>query len=143
MQSNNDCPLCKDHPDQSQVLFSNDLYKIVIVDDPNYVGYLRVITKAHIKELSDLSDQDNQAIYRVVLMCEKILRKLFNPEKVNLASFGNMTPHVHWHIIPRFREDLHFPNPIWGKITHSDYKIPDQHKQLQELLINNFNLYYN
>jgi len=36
------------------------------------------------------------------------------PDKMNLASLGNMTPHVHWHVVPRFRDDRHFPNPIWA-----------------------------
>jgi diadenosine tetraphosphate (Ap4A) HIT family hydrolase len=37
------------------------------------------------------------------------------PSKVNLASLGNMTQHIHWHLIPRFNDDAHFPNPIWGE----------------------------
>ena len=37
-----------------------------------------------------------------------------NPDKINLASLGNMVPHLHWHVIPRFRDDRHFPEPIWG-----------------------------
>jgi diadenosine tetraphosphate (Ap4A) HIT family hydrolase len=36
------------------------------------------------------------------------------PDKMNLASLGNMTPHVHWHVVPRFRDDRHYPNPIWA-----------------------------
>ncbi len=36
------------------------------------------------------------------------------PDKMNVASLGNMTPHVHWHIVPRFRDDRHFPHPIWA-----------------------------
>ncbi|HXD50505.1 MAG TPA: HIT domain-containing protein, partial [Burkholderiales bacterium] len=35
--------------------------------------------------------------------------------KINLAAFGNMTPHLHWHVIPRNADDAHFPNPIWGE----------------------------
>jgi diadenosine tetraphosphate (Ap4A) HIT family hydrolase len=33
---------------------------------------------------------------------------------MNLASLGNMTPHVHWHVIPRFEDDRHYPGPIWA-----------------------------
>jgi diadenosine tetraphosphate (Ap4A) HIT family hydrolase len=36
------------------------------------------------------------------------------PDKMNLASLGNQTPHVHWHVIPRFRDDRHFPTPVWA-----------------------------
>jgi len=35
------------------------------------------------------------------------------PHKVNLASLGNVVPHVHWHVIPRFLDDRHYPDPVW------------------------------
>ena len=45
---------------------------------------------------------------------EAVLRDVLRPHKLNLASLGNITPHLHWHVIPRFPDDPHFPNPIWG-----------------------------
>ncbi|MEI4902545.1 HIT domain-containing protein, partial [Klebsiella pneumoniae] len=42
------------------------------------------------------------------------LRSLYSPDKVNLASLGNVVPHLHWHVIARFRDDAHFPDPIWS-----------------------------
>ena len=51
---------------------------------------------------------------RVVFELEAGLRDWLRPHKVNLASLGNLVPHLHWHVIPRFRDDPHFPNPIWG-----------------------------
>ena len=50
-----------------------------------------------------------------VFTVEVAVRKVFQPEKVNLASLGNVVPHLHWHVIPRFADDRHFPNPIWGE----------------------------
>ena len=38
-----------------------------------------------------------------------------NPDKINIASFGNYVPHVHFHIMARFKEDSFFPEPMWGK----------------------------
>ena len=46
----------------------------------------------------------------VVFAVEKVVRTLFAPDKINLASFGNMTPHLHWHVIPRWHDDRHFPS---------------------------------
>lgn len=105
-----------------EVLYSNNLFRIILVDDKFYPGYLRVVLNRHVKELSDLSDEDNFALYGAVLKCEKIIRKFLNPDKINLASFGNLTPHVHWHIIPRFNDDRHFPNPTWGEMTNANYQ---------------------
>lgn len=38
----------------------------------------------------------------------------YKPKKINIASFGNYLPHVHWHIMARFEEDAYFPEPMWG-----------------------------
>jgi diadenosine tetraphosphate (Ap4A) HIT family hydrolase len=48
------------------------------------------------------------------------LRNLLNPAKINLASFGNQTPHLHWHVIPRFQDDRHFPQPVWAQAVRDD-----------------------
>jgi diadenosine tetraphosphate (Ap4A) HIT family hydrolase len=49
-----------------------------------------------------------------VFRVEAALRICLQPEKVNLASLGNMTPHLHWHVIPRRSGDPTFPQPIWA-----------------------------
>jgi diadenosine tetraphosphate (Ap4A) HIT family hydrolase len=51
---------------------------------------------------------------KTVFAVEMALREIFNPDKINLASLGNKTPHIHWHVIPRFENDKHFPNSHWG-----------------------------
>ncbi len=52
---------------------------------------------------------------RVVYAAEQALRELMQPAKINLASLGNMTPHLHWHVIPRFADDKHFPGSVWSE----------------------------
>ena len=42
------------------------------------------------------------------------LRQLYKADKINLASLGNVVPHVHWHVIARFSDDGHFPDAIWA-----------------------------
>ena len=51
-----------------------------------------------------------------VYTVEESLREVLQPDKINLASLGNLTPHLHWHVIPRYRQDKHFPQPIWGTV---------------------------
>ena len=105
-----------------QVRYNCDAYRIILVDDSDYPGYLRVVLNRHLKELTDLSFDENITLYQAVIKCEQILRQTLNPEKINIASFGNVTPHIHWHVIPRFSDDKHFPNPTWGEITNSNYQ---------------------
>lgn len=130
------CVFC--HADGGTVLYREQLLRIVAVPDAYYPGYLRIITAKHVKELSDLSTAENLALYAAVSKCEKIIRRIFKPDKINLASLGNITPHVHWHIIPRFCADRHFPNPIWGEVTHAEYLPAAQLSAQQDDLLQNF-----
>jgi diadenosine tetraphosphate (Ap4A) HIT family hydrolase len=87
---------------------------VVAVDEAEYPGFTRVVWNGHVKEMTDLPAADRVRIMDVVWAVESAQREVMAPEKVNLASFGNMTPHVHWHVIPRYRDDAHFPNPTWA-----------------------------
>lgn len=106
------CPLC-DTP-AGTVLWQDTCCRVVLVDEPDYPGFLRVILNAHVKEMTDLPTADQAALMRVVFAAEAALREVMAPDKVNLASLGNLVPHLHWHVIPRFADDPHFPNPVWG-----------------------------
>jgi diadenosine tetraphosphate (Ap4A) HIT family hydrolase len=106
------CPLC-DSLD-AELLWQNTLCRVVLADEPDYPGFLRVIVNAHVREMTDLATSDRVEIMRVVFAAEAALRQVMRPDKINLASLGNVVPHLHWHVIPRFTDDPHFPNPIWG-----------------------------
>lgn len=90
------------------------LCRVVIVDDPDYPGFCRVILNRHAAEMTDLTTDEQQELMRIVFVVETVVREVIKPDKINLASLGNMVPHVHWHVIPRWREDRCFPNPIWA-----------------------------
>jgi diadenosine tetraphosphate (Ap4A) HIT family hydrolase len=87
---------------------------VVAVDEAEYPGFTRVVWNGHVKEMTDLPVADRVRVMDVVWAVESAQREVMAPEKINLASFGNMTPHVHWHVIPRYRDDAHFPNPTWA-----------------------------
>jgi diadenosine tetraphosphate (Ap4A) HIT family hydrolase len=107
------CELCAGTG--GELLWEDPRCRVVLIDEPGYAGYCRVIWNAHIAEMTDLDEADRLHCLRVLLAVETVLRELLAPHKVNLASLGNFTPHVHWHVIPRFRDDPHFPQSIWGQ----------------------------
>ena len=96
------------------------LCRVVIVDDPDYPGFCRVILNRHAAEMTDLTTDEQQELMRIVFVVETVVREVVKPDKINLASLGNMVPHVHWHVIPRWRDDRCFPNPIWGVARNED-----------------------
>jgi diadenosine tetraphosphate (Ap4A) HIT family hydrolase len=86
----------------------------VLVDDADFPGFARVIWNDHVREMTDLDDDAQHRMLQTVLAVERVQREVLAPAKINLASLGNVTPHLHWHVIPRFADDSHFPQPIWG-----------------------------
>lgn len=106
------CVLC--HPQKENVVWKNKELRVIQVDDPLFPGYFRVIWNKHIAEMSDLTDDERQLLEKVLLTVEKVVREQMQPDKINWAQFGNMVPHLHWHIIARYRDDSHFPESIWG-----------------------------
>jgi diadenosine tetraphosphate (Ap4A) HIT family hydrolase len=123
------CPLCS--PSHDTVIYSNDLFRIILVDD--IPGFVRIITKNHIKELGDLKEIDYLDVMRAVYKVEKAMIKVLHPDKVNIASLGNYVPHQHIHIIPRYRNDAWFPDTIWSPKVR-EYKYPTTPEQIDALI---------
>ena len=93
----------------------NDKFAVILVDDANYPGFARVIWKDHVREVSDLADADRLLLNDAVYKLELAVRDVMQPLKVNVASLGNVVPHLHWHVIPRYADDAHFPAPVWAQ----------------------------
>jgi len=108
-----DCELCTQPG--GEVVHRNADYRVLLVDDANYPGFCRIIWNAHVREMTDLSATERAALMDAVWQVEEAVRAAMQPDKVNVASLGNVVPHLHWHVIPRYRDDAHFPNPIWGE----------------------------
>lgn len=109
-----DCELCR-VPGGDLVWQDQDcrLVRVAGAEGDAFPGYCRVIWHDHVADMTDLPDLSRNRLMRVVLATEAAVRRLVAPDKVNLAALGNMVPHLHWHVIPRWRDDSHFPAPIW------------------------------
>ena len=111
-----ECELC--HGAGGRLLWQNGLCRVVCVDEPGLPGFLRVVLKRHEREMTDLPAHERDRLMAVVFAVEAHVRLSLEPDKMNLASLGNMTPHLHWHVIPRWRDDRHFPGPVWSAARH-------------------------
>ena len=106
------CLLCEE--EGGTVLWRDDFCRVVRAPADGYPGLCRVVLNRHVSEMTDLAPDERAQLMGVVLAAESALRGLFKPQKMNLASFGNQVPHLHWHVIPRTADDPHFPDPSWG-----------------------------
>jgi diadenosine tetraphosphate (Ap4A) HIT family hydrolase len=105
------CVFCRS--DGGLRVFDDGRCRVVIADEP-FAGFCRVIWNAHVREMTDLMPAERTHLMDVVYAVETALRALLRPDKMNLACLGNQTPHVHWHVVPRFADDSHFPQPVWA-----------------------------
>jgi diadenosine tetraphosphate (Ap4A) HIT family hydrolase len=110
------CELCDL---QAEPVWRNDKFAVILADELPYPGFCRVIWHEHVREISDLADADRLLLNDAVWRLELAVRAVMSPLKVNVASLGNVVPHLHWHVIPRYADDAHFPAPVWAAAARS------------------------
>jgi len=108
------CPLCVET--NERLLWRDDRLRVIDASDDMYPGFTRVIWQAHVAEMTDLIPADRQHLMRIVWTVEGVQRDVLAPDKINLASLGNVVPHLHWHVIARWRDDRHYPDAIWAAV---------------------------
>jgi diadenosine tetraphosphate (Ap4A) HIT family hydrolase len=106
------CPLCAEPG--GLLIAQTALWRVVRVEDAAFPAFYRLVWQTHVAELSDLDPAHRLECMERVNRIELALRHALAPTKINLASFGNVVPHLHWHVIARFDWDSHYPQPVWG-----------------------------
>jgi len=132
------CVLCKDKlkPEEGQLIWCGDDCRVILVNDPDLPGFCRVIWNHHVAEMTDLSYGEREHVMSLVFAVEEAVRHVMHPDKVNIAALGNMVPHIHWHVIPRFKDDAFFPGSAWSAKTQitSQETLQARQKLAQELV---------
>jgi diadenosine tetraphosphate (Ap4A) HIT family hydrolase len=106
------------------IIYENKNIKIEI--EESEIPWLKIFTQDTYKEMSEVPAEIKFEIYDLLDIIEKEMIAYYNPKKINIASFGNYMPHVHWHIMARFEEDSYFPEPMWGtKQREGDLDLPN------------------
>lgn len=114
------------------MIYSNSLIYIHIHESE--VPWLKIFTHEPRKEFSDCSREERMMIFDVLDLIEREMLTYYKPEKINIASFGNMLPRVHWHIMARFVNDSYFPEPMWGaKQREGDVKVAPMEPFIENL----------
>ena len=119
------------------IIYENEDFYVEI--EESEIPWLKVFPKESYKELSDMSKILKIELFEIYDIIEKEMIEYYQPEKINMASFGNMLPQVHLHVMCRYKEDSYFPNPMWGeKLRDSNLVIPSNeifYKHLNGILI--------
>lgn len=109
------CPLC--HEAGGQLVWQGRDMRIVRALDDSaapFPAFYRLIHTAHVAEFSDLPAAQQLPCLQALAGLERLMREHLAPTKMNIASLGNVVPHLHWHVVARFDWDSHFPAPVWA-----------------------------
>lgn len=111
-----DCPMCRRWEDDRDLRIIELKHSLVVLNrDQFFPGYTLLFTKRHVTELFHLEQGERAELTEEVSRVAKALNDVFCPSKINYELLGNMVPHIHWHIVPRFSGDPLWPRPIWAE----------------------------
>jgi diadenosine tetraphosphate (Ap4A) HIT family hydrolase len=124
------CPMCKKWDDEPDCRIAELEFCYVMLNrDQFFPGYTFVVSKNHVTELFHLDVGTRRAIIEEVNGVASALYILFQPNKINYELLGNMVPHMHWHLIPRFSTDRLWPRPIWSEPHAEHFLTADEYAQ--------------
>lgn len=99
-------------------------HSLVYIDlHESEIPWLKIFTQSPKKEFSECSREEKEIIWEMLDIIETEMLEYFKPDKINIASFGNMLPHVHWHVMARFKNDSYFPEPMWGSKQREGFEL--------------------
>lgn len=103
-----------------------ELCRVLLMNDSQFPWLILVPERKNISEIHQLSTQDQQQLIRESSYIAEQMHLLFNPDKMNIATLGNVVPQLHIHHIARYKTDKIWPAPVWGKleaITYTEDKL--------------------
>jgi len=97
------------------------LSRLLLSNDSHYPWFILVPRRAGVTEVFELAQEDQQQLQRESLHLSRVIYEVFNADKLNVAALGNMVSQLHVHHIVRYRDDIAWPAPVWGKFPAAPY----------------------
>jgi diadenosine tetraphosphate (Ap4A) HIT family hydrolase len=104
-----------------------------------YQGYCLLVARRHASELSQLSLEERRAFFDELCLLARAIEETFQPLKVNYELLGNQVQHLHWHVFPRYADDLHRLKPVWLALERAESDEAEK-RRLQEGRLDRFTI---
>ena len=105
----------------TQVLGAFPLSLLLLSKDANYPWCILVPQREGLREIYQLNQLDRQQLLNESCLLAETLTDLFQADKINVATIGNMVPQLHMHHVARFKTDAAWPGPVWGAVPAAIY----------------------
>lgn len=99
-----------------------------------YQGYCVVVFRRHAAELSQLPEEERLGYYNDMCRVAGAIEDCFQPRKLNYELLGNLVPHLHWHLFPRYESDPEVLRPVWLALDRAE-RDPAEKQRLQSGLL--------
>lgn len=109
------------------------LSQLLMMNDSQYPWFILVPRRPEMTEIYQLAELDRQMLLAESCLVAEKLQAIYRPDKLNIATIGNLVPQLHVHHIARYQTDKAWPAPIWGKLPAKPYALPDAELQIERL----------
>lgn len=105
----------------THVLGDFALCRLLLSNDSNYPWFILVPRRSNITEVFQLSDDDRLQLWQETNALASTLNTLFSADKINIGALGNVVSQLHMHVIVRYKADVAWPAPVWGRVAAVSY----------------------
>ena len=91
-----------------------DLCMVLLMNDRRFPWLILVPQRANLRDFHDIASDDRGTLFDEIDRCSRLLAKLPEITKINVAALGNQVPQLHVHVIGRSIRDDAWPGPVWG-----------------------------
>jgi diadenosine tetraphosphate (Ap4A) HIT family hydrolase len=129
------CPMCCRWDDDADLRVVELEHSLATLNrDQFFPGYTLLFTRQHVTELFHLDHAVRTGLMEEVSRVAGALFAVFQPDKINYELLGNMVPHIHWHLVPRFTTEPLWPRPIWSEPHQEQLLSPDGYRDRIKLI---------
>ena len=110
-----------------------ELCRVLLMNDARFSWLILVPRRNGLRDLIDMDEIDQSRLLSEINVCARALRALTRPDKLNIATLGNVVAQLHVHVIARFADDAAWPRPVWGVGTPQAYSADEADTRLSDL----------
>ena len=123
-------PLCTLCPPTRGVILADDHWTLVLNDNQATLGRVFFALNRHETDVAALSDAEVLSLWAFVREAKAALSALFAPDHFNYMFLMNLTPHVHFHIFPRYARSIEFAGQTFTDHRYGDHYDPAESRTL-------------
>ncbi len=111
---------------------------VFVLKNQNHLGRVVVALNCHRQEVYEMTEEERNGYFADVARVSKAVSELYHPDKINYGIFGDGVPHVHMHIVPKYKDQLQWGHFFWDKdlpeVTLSDAEYQEMVEKYRKAL---------